>query len=335
MSVWMMIVGAALIGLAAFDAAVTTLSTSSAGGPITSRLARSWWSAAHRLARRPTSMLLTSSGPAILVATVTVWLVLLWSGWTLVFAAEPSAVVSSSSRVPTDLWGRAYFAGFTIFTLGIGDQVPVGAVWQLLTVVSTVSGLALTTTAITYLVPVVTAATDRNTQASTIAGLGGQAHRIVLNAADGGSVRYLEPVLLQLTSSLLLTAERHLAYPILHYFHPRDVRTELRLQLPALDDALTLIEHGLTDQVGRPHPAAIDGARAAIGQLLELAHLSPRTSAPPLDLAPLRVALPTVDDRAFATALEPLRGRRERLAAYAAQSGWSRDDGAPLAPQGR
>jgi len=127
----------------------------------------------------------------------------------LVFAADASAVVSSETRLPADFMERAYFAGFTILTLGMGDYAPVGAPWQLLTVIATVSGLASTTGAITYIIPVVTSATQGSQQASSINALGGQAHRIVSNAYDDGSVRYLEPVLIQLTGSLLPTAQRH------------------------------------------------------------------------------------------------------------------------------
>lgn len=264
MSVWMLPLGVALIGLVTFDAAITILWTTKAGGPVTNALGQRWWQVAHRLARHPTSRLLTSAGPLILAATIVVWLSLVWIGWTLVFAADPSAVVSSSTRLPADFLERADFTGFTIFTLGMGDYAPVGAPWQLLTVIATVGGLASTTGAITYIIPVVTAATQSSQQASSINALGGQAHRIVSNAYDDGSVRYLESVLIQLTDSLLLTAQRHLAYPILDYFHPNTPSTDLRAQLTALDDALTLVEHGLDERlVALPHPAAIEGARTA------------------------------------------------------------------------
>jgi hypothetical protein len=323
--VFLLLVGVLLLGLAAYDAAVTTISTTSAGGPVTSRLSRWWWSVAHTLGRRPTSVLLTSAGPLLLTITVGAWLVLLWTGWTLVFSADPSAVVSSTAREPADWSQRAYFAGFTTFTLGVGDYVPVGAPWQLLTVIASASGLALTTAAITYLIPVVTAVTERSKQAAAICGLGADPQSIVVAAYHDGSVRFLEPVLLQMTDGLLVTAERHLAYPILHYFHPRSPVVELRVQLASLDDALTLVEHGLAGDVQRPHPAAIDGARAAIDQLLDRAHVSASHPALPLDLQPLRDAgLPVVDDGSFTEQLERLAERRGRLATFAAESKWER-----------
>jgi hypothetical protein len=232
---------------------------------------------------------------------------------------------SVSCASPADWSQRAYFAGFTMFTLGIGDFVPASAPWQLVTVVATISGLALTTAAITYLIPVVAAATDRSTQAASIAGLGATPHDIVLNAYHDGSVRFLEPVLLQLTPGLLLTAERHLAHPILHYFHPRSPQVELRIQLAALDDALVLVQYGLGREVERPHPAAISGLRSAIGQLLDRADVTAAATPLPLQLQPLReTGLPVADDATFAEHSGWLAEHRGRVSGYARQSKWQR-----------
>jgi hypothetical protein len=324
-SLLVLLTGLGAVGFAAWDAVATTLSNTTAGGPLTSRLTRSGWRVAHRLARRPTSPLLAAVGPLLLIVTVGTWLFLVWAGWTLIFSADATAVVSSITREPADWSQRAYFAGFTMFTLGIGDYVPASAPWQLATVFATISGLALTTAAITYLIPVVAAATDRSTQAASIAGLGATPHAIVLNSYHDRSVRFLEPVLLQLTQGLLLTAERHLAYPILHYFHPRSPQVELRIQLAALDDALILVQYGLGEEVERPHPAAISGLRSAIGQLLDRADVTATATPPPLQLQPLREAgLPVTDDASFAEHSEWLAEHRGRVSGYACESKWQR-----------
>lgn len=324
-SILVLLAGLVTIGLTAWDAVATTLSNTTAAGPLTGRLTQWGWRVAHRLARRPTSPILAAAGPLLLVATLGIWLLLLWAGWTLVFSADATAVVSSATGEPADWSQRAYFAGFTTFTLGVGDYIPVSAPWQLATVVATVSGLALTTAGITYVIPVVSAATERSAQAANIAGLGDTAQDIVLSAYHDESVRFLEPALRQLTPALLLTAERHLAYPVLHYFHPRSPRVELRVQLAILDDALTLVESGLADEVQRPHPAAISGLRAAISHLLDradVAEVAPR----PLRLQPLRDAgLPVTAEATFAGRTEELAEHRGRVAAYAAESKWQRE----------
>lgn len=110
--------------------------------------------ATHGIARRPASPILSSAGPLILAITVMLWLVLLWT--TLVFAASPTAVVSSETGELAGWWERVSFAGFTVFTLGIGDYVPTAPTWRVLTVIASTSGLVMATAAITYLIPVVT-----------------------------------------------------------------------------------------------------------------------------------------------------------------------------------
>lgn len=221
---------------------------------------------------------------------------------------------------------RAYFVGFTSFTLGIGDYVPAAGPWQLATVCATISGLALTTAAITYLIPVVSAVTERSVQAATIAGLGSGPHGIVVNAYRGGSLRFLEPVFGQLAQELRRTAERQLSYPLLQYFHPGSSQTELRVQLASLDDALVLIEHGLGSEVVRPHPVAMASLRSAIAQLVERAVPAPASRPPPpLQLQPLREAgLPVVDETSFAERCERVVEHRARVAGYAAESKWPR-----------
>jgi hypothetical protein len=315
--------GAILIGLAALDAITTTLAASTAAGPLTSRLGRWWWRAAHRLARRPDSRWLTSAGPAVAVLTLGTWL--LWAGWTLVFSASPEAVLQDPEGVPADGWARAYFAGFSVFTLGVGDYVPNGPVWQLLTVVAVVSGLALTTMAITYLVPVVSAVTQRRQQASSIAGLGTTPPTLILNGWNHRGWNYLEHRLAQLADAITLTAERHRAYPILHYFHSAEPEQELRAQLAVLDDAVTLLQLGSRDG---PHPAVLAEVRQAVELLLERAGTPAHgTPPPPLTLTPLRAAgLALVDEHTFARRLAELDEHRRRLYGFAVETKWEPDD---------
>jgi hypothetical protein len=328
MDLWMLVLGLTVLAVTAYDALATVVAPWAGGGPITSRLTRMWWRSAHRLARSARSVVLVTAGPAVLTATIVIWLLLVWVGWTLVFASDPSAVVRDADGNPADLAGRAYFAGFTTFTLGVGDLTPAGAPWQLLTVVASASGLALTTAAITYLTPVLSAVVERRKQAATIAGFGGTPQDLVRRMHHDGSLRLLEPVLVQLADDLGLTAERHLAYPVLHAFHPRHPRQDLRVQLATLDDALTLVVHGLdAGRVEMPHPAVIASARSAIDQVVDRGALLGRAAAPrALGLADLGEAdIPTVDPVVFERRVTTDAERRRLVAAYAAESPWWRD----------
>lgn len=319
---WMLVLGGLLIVIVGYDAISTTLSIGAGAGPITSRIGAGWWSLARRLARGPTSPVVVSAGPVVVLLTIGVWLALLWGGWTLVFSADPDSVISSSSREPAGGWTRVYYAAFTAFTLGVGDYIPQGEVWQVLTGIAVLTGLGLTTLAITYLVPVVSAVTARRVQASTIAGLGATPQDIVVSAYRDERFPFLDHRLPQLADSILETAERHLAYPVLHYFHGAERRTDLRVQLVALDDAVSILQHGIDPQVA-PHPASLDSARHAVQQVIQRATSKPTDPPPPAppDLARLREAgIATADDDTFARRLDELSEHRRRLASFSQES---------------
>lgn len=322
MDTWMLVVGGLVIIGVGYDAISTTLSIGAAAGPITSRIGAGWWSLARRLASGPTSPIIVSTGPVVVLVTIATWLALLWGGWTLVFSADPDAVISSLSREAAGGWSRVYYAAFTTFTLGVGDYVPNGQVWEILTGVAVLTGLGLTTLAITYLVPVVNAVTARRVQANTIAGLGPTPQGIVVGAYRDERFPFLDHRLPQLADSILETAERHLAYPVLHYFHSSERHVDLRVQLLALDEAVSILQHGVDHQVA-PHPASLDSVRHAVQQLIRRATSEPTDHAPPAppDLTPVRDAgIPTVDDDTFAQRLDEVAEHRRRLANFSRES---------------
>ena len=233
MDTWMLVVGALLLAVVGYDAIATTLSAGAAAGPVTSRIGAGWWRLARNLARTPGSPVVSSSGPIVILLTIAVWLAMLWGGWMLIFSADPDAVLSSSTRTPASAWSRVYYSAFTVFTLGVGDYIPNGQLWEVLTGVAVLTGLGLTTLAITYLVPVVSAVVARRVQASTIAGMGPSPQEIVSSAYRDNRFDYLDHRLQTLSDQILETAERHLSYPVLHYFHSAERHVDLRVQLYA------------------------------------------------------------------------------------------------------
>lgn len=320
----MLIVGPLLLTVVLYDAVATTLSPGTAAGPVTSRIGGGWWRLARRVARKPASAVIVSSGPIVILLTLGVWLALLWAGWTLIFSADPEAVVASSTRMPAAGWSRVYYGAFTVFTLGVGDYIPNGQPWEVLTGVAVLTGLGLTTLAITYLVPVVSAVTARRVQANVIAGMGPSAQDIVLGAYRGNGFDYLDHRLQTLSDQLLQTAERHLSYPVLHYFHSADRHVDLRAQLYTLDEAISILQHAIDPRVA-PHPAVLQGVRHAVQQVIHRATDEPADGDPPLppDLTPLRTAgIPVVDQDTFETRLADIALHRRRLLAFANESLW-------------
>lgn len=329
-SIVLAVAGLGVVGLTVLDVLRTTVAVDSAGGPVSGKITRVVWDTVLRLApagqRRP----LRYAGLTIIVGTIALWIALAWLGWALVFQAAPEAVVSSDTGLPAGALTRVYFAGTTLFTLGLGDYRPGGVLWELATVATAGSGLLLVTLAISYLIPVTSAATGKRQLASYVSALGTAPDHIVVQAWNGRDFAGLSGHLVTLAPMLTILAQRHLAYPVLHYFHATERHNAAAPAIAALDEALGLLEHAVpVDR--RPEPAALITLRRAIWEFLETldsTFLDPATAAPPVtSLEPLRAAgIPTVDDDDYRAAMERSQRRRKLLLAMVVDDGYSWDE---------
>ncbi|KEZ79386.1 potassium channel family protein [Salinisphaera hydrothermalis] len=247
-------VGAALLLVLAYDATRTTLSASSSG-PVTNTLTSGLWRillGVHRL--RGNHALLAGGGPALTLVLIVTWVLLAWSGWLLVFCSAPDAVTHSTTGLPADTVNRAYFVGYTLTTLGYGDMVPGGGVWKILATVAGANGLLLFTLAITYALPIVSAATEKRQLALCIHAMGASPEEILEFGIGNGDFDSLSGHLDGFESMIAGASQKHLAYPILHYFHSASSVTALPLALVRLDLALELAR--LRDEPLPPSVAA-------------------------------------------------------------------------------
>lgn len=237
--------GLTLLAIVGRDVFITSL-TLRGGGSLVIWLARGLWGAALALHRRRASHgLLTLAGGLTAASTLLAWMLLLWGGWSLVFAAAGLAIVDASTGEPAGLWARVYYAGYSTFTLGLGDYRPLGAAWQLATAASAAVGLVGATLAITYLVPTLSAAVQRQSLAGQIWLLGATPQEVARAAARNPEAFASE--LTSLRSQILDSARQHLAYPILNYFHAEDPRFALPLRLAVLQEGMLLAACGLRD----------------------------------------------------------------------------------------
>lgn len=99
----------------------------------------------------------SSIGPVVLLVILATWILLLWTGFLLLFSVDVQSVLNAKTDVPADFWERVYFTGFTISTLSVGDFVPSGAGWRVIAALASLNGLFLMTLAISYLIPVMSA----------------------------------------------------------------------------------------------------------------------------------------------------------------------------------
>lgn len=332
MSILALVTGILLIVLAMVDALWTTL-TIGGGGPLTSRIGQGLWRgflALHSAARSRLHRQLVFLGTVILMVILLVWVLLLWSGWTLLFSAQTNAVVDSHSGAPADLSGRIYFTGYTLFTLGIGNYVPRGGVWEVLTAVASFNGLLVVTLAITYLVPVLSAVTHKRHLAALIDDLGATPTEILRRAWTGSRFDGLSNHFAQIAPILELYSQRHAAYPILHYFHSASRRTATGPTLAALDEALLLLAVAVHPDV-RLAPTKTKPLQIALAGLLRTLQRRyiPKSDKPPPapDLGPLRdCGIPVVDEDEYRKAVEEHSSRRRLLRALVEHDGWTWDD---------
>lgn len=315
--------GVVLLAVTAWDVVTTVFGPSMGGGPLT----RGWNRLASRVAGRLRGhrRIMVWVGPLSAAAATPVWLGLLWLGWGLVFQPAGS-VIGSTDGIPATDWEQAYYAGYTIATLGNGEFQPAGPLWQALTVAAAASGFIVITLGLSYVIALVSAATERHTIAVRLHALGHTPADVAIGAWDGGDLHQIDGDLRALHGSIDRIGQQHLAYPVLRHFRSTAHINALAPRLAALDEALTVMECGVRPGHG-PRPRSIRQARAAIDRFLELERRpGARPNAPPPpppDLAPLRAAgVPVVDDLAFESAVHRCQERRTALRRFVEGDGW-------------
>ncbi|MDB5302564.1 MAG: Ion transport 2 domain protein [Phycisphaerales bacterium] len=328
------ILGFLMLGYALVELLRTTFLEG--GAPLITRicqgLAKVFLSIHHR--RRGSRKVIAAMGLFAVISTVLVWTMLIWVAWTLIYCAGERALISTETLEPANAVARAYFAGYTIFTLGLGDYRPEGGFWQILTSIAAGSGFLLFGLTIAYTVSVVSAATQKRQLALCIWSLGKSPDDIILRAWNGMDTTALGPHLVSLTAMLALLGESHLTYPVLHYFHSTKRSSSVAARVAALDEALTVLECGLQKGCSLDLPS-LGAARESITEFLQTlkpALIAPAAEVPPSpSLQALRESgVPVVEDELFEAAVAALAGRRKLLLALVLNEGWTWDEVWPV-----
>ncbi|NHN42989.1 two pore domain potassium channel family protein [Halorubellus sp. JP-L1] len=316
MDLILLAIGVLLLASVVIDLLWTTLWVEGGAGPLTSLLMAWIWGTLRRLGGSD-SRVLTLSGPVILVGSLATWIGLLWGGWTFVFASGESSIIDTLNRDPVSWSDWVYFAGYTIFTLGNGDFVPQEGFWQIMTTLTTASGMLFVTLSVTYVLNVLSAVTQKRSFASGVSGLGSNGAGILCTSWNGEELEGLALPLNTFTTQLNALTSNHKAYPILHYFHSKQAGQSPTVSVAIFDETLSLLQFGLSE---RSHPSntILRNARSSVeGYLntLQSSFIEPADrSPPPPSLDTLREReLPTVSDEEFITALADMEERRRTL----------------------
>ena len=330
MSSVLIVAGVLVLTVTGIDVLWTVLGAGSGAGPLTGRLSALAWRVVLVAGRRPTGPrheLLAVSGVAIVVSMLLSWSAVTFGSWWLISSAAEGAVRVADSGEPATLFQRAWFVGYNLFTLGSTTFVAGEGLWQIVPVVTGASGLVLLTLGISYLVPVASAVAERRQLAQYVVSLGPSPSLLLVRMWGEKGFEALTQHLTVLIPMVHLAGERHLTYPSLAYFHSGREQASSSISLVVLDDAVTLLRHGVAPEA-RPDPAVLDPLRAALDMFLEtvggafVTHEAGPLPAP--DLRLLREAgIPTVEDAAYGAAVAGEVERRCLLAGLLLNDGWT------------
>lgn len=320
-----LVAGIVIVTVTAVDLIYTTFAPRGAGlisGPVTVMVWRLFYYIGRFIKGKA---FLTGTGIFIVFAMLMTWVILLWIGNYFIYDSDLNAVVDSTTQLPADRMERIYFTGYTLSTLGNGDFKAGTDVWRIYTAFVSFTGLMFITIAITYMVPVLSAVTQRRALSIRIASIGHSPQRILLNNWNGEDYKKLEGQFQNLTLEIIHQGQMHLSYPVLHYFQHEDKEASLLPNLAALDEAITLLLLYIPEHM-RPQDQYLIPLRKAIttfiGSLTSLYINYDKSEAPALhkeELEQAEVPLLQPDMEK----IEKLSKRRRALKAMVEYNGWN------------
>lgn len=253
------VVGVCVVLLTFLDLTWTAIAVGGRRGPLSDIVSRGV--AMVGQAGRPSHRRRAYFGVATAAAVPLVWLLLLWAGFALMFLSDEEAVVIASSQQPTGALGRVAYAAGGLAGAGAGLQAGTEA-WQLVNNVAALAGLALVTLGLTYLMQVVSGVVNERSTMSEIAALAASPDDPSPAAADGGD--QLPWLLLLIAEGVSMAAQRHLAFPMLQFFHSTSPSTSASVNVARLQ----LILDDLERQDAHRHATVLRVGRSAIDDFL-------------------------------------------------------------------
>ncbi len=224
------------------DVVMTTL-TMQGGGWLTNRISRRIWNFTLWLSDyNGESKFLTHIGYLLLVFIILFWVAMLNMSFVLVLSFDTGSIINSSTKLPVDFWGKLYYAGFNLSTLGIGDYIASSNVWRLVSIIYSFTGLILITMSITYFLSVLGAVIKKRKLGILLKCLGKNPQEIVITACNPHMRDAIRHQLSTLSSELVEHSQNHRAYPIIHYFHDNKKENSIIVRLATVNEAVYIIK---------------------------------------------------------------------------------------------
>lgn len=299
------------------------------GGPLSTIISAFIWNVFYRLAGKSgKSSILNLTGGIILLFLVFMWITLIWIGYSLIYLEDANSVINNATNEPADIIGNIYFVGYTLTSLGNGDFSPGSDFWKIISNIMGLNTTILISLGISYLLPVLQAVIDKRTLAVYINRLGSTPNEIIKKGFNGENFEVLYQRFTNLENLLLKHGERHLAYPVLHYFHNNKKEHSFSLNLAVLDEAITIQEVFKIDKSNKAYNWEIlRGALENFYSRLDNRFINSAESPPPFNYIS---KLPEEFTRDYIgepqKALEKFQNHRCKVLGYVNENGWTWND---------
>lgn len=245
-------VGVGLVILALIDIYLTVLYPRLGSSLLSFPLIKGMWQIFRWMASTipfKKKQLLSHTGPILLVATIVVWVLLLFCGFGLLVWPElGSAIQADRGQTPTDFATALYYSGYSLTTLGTGDILPKTGNLRLLMLLQAALGFSSFTLTITYVLSVYSALIRRNSFALSLHHrTDGTADAAELLAGLGasGELSGVQHDISNMARDLMNLLESQHSYPVLLYFRFQQTYYALPRMILLAIDTVTLIKSAL------------------------------------------------------------------------------------------
>lgn len=332
---WLFALGVAVVLLTLVDVVWTVVAAAIGPGPLSRLITGGMWRllTIGGVGRRRRQL----AGYAVLVALPCVWVLLLVTGFSLLYFAGDAPIVDANQPGSVTALSVVAYAMGGLAGAGAGYTASTGP-WEFINNLSALTGLALFTLGVTFLLRVVTADARGRAAASGVGGLGKTPYEIVDRALTESDLSTLRLQVVSLSSSISQVGQDHLTLPVLRYLNPVAHDVSIKRSVVLFDEVLTLLEVGVADT----SPLLIAIGRSAVDDFMRTLPLPPGQEPPPeLNALPLThrnqgfVAddarpehLRDLEDRRLSTGsrLRDLEDRRLALGSLLAHGGWTWED---------
>ncbi len=246
-----------------------------------------WFAVASRIrSERRRDQVFSIYGPLSLLLLLVVWALLLILGFALLYYSLGTpfndAMMTHFGGSRFEIWTDLYVSGTTLFTLGLGDVVPIRPIARAMIVLESGVGLGLVALVVGYLPVLYGAFSRREVNVALLDARAGSpptaSELLNRHGFDGGEEALVE-LLAEWERWAAELLESHVSYPILCYYRSQHDNQSWLSALVAILDACSLLISTVRGIPARQAQLTFAVARHAIIDLGHIFHLEDRAKA--------------------------------------------------------